>query len=103
MPREIRIKQGASLLLQFTFQDDDGTPLDITNLSLVSQVRDPTGELVATLPIVLTATEGVASATVANTSQWPLGTLRGDIMGMSAGLVALSETFGIRVEKAVTQ
>ncbi len=103
MSREIRVKQGASLLLQFTFQNDDGTPVDLTNLTLASQVRDPEGVLVATLPIVLTGTEGVATVTVADTSQWAPGTLRGDVAGVTGGLTVISETFGVRVERAVTQ
>ena len=103
MPREIRIKRGASLLLQLTFENDDGSIGDLSRLVLSSQVRGPEGNLVATLPIVVTSTEGVATVTVPNTSQWPVGTLRADIMGVTGGLIALSETFGIRVERAVTR
>jgi hypothetical protein len=103
MPREIRIKQGASLLLQLTFQSDAGAAIDLTNVSLASQVRDAEGNLIATLPIVPTSTDGVATVTVANTSLWPLGTLRGDIKATIGAVVALSETFSIRVDQAVTQ
>lgn len=105
MAREIRIKRGEALLLQLTFLHDDGiTPVDLTTVTLAGQVRDPVGGLVATLPIVVSATqEGVALVTVADTSQWPLGMVRGDVRATAGGLPQLSDTFGIRVNRAVTQ
>lgn len=101
---EIRIKQGEALLLQFTFVHEDGvTPVDLTNVALSSQVRDATGDLVATLAVTKTLQTGVATVTQADTSLWPLGMLRSDVKAISAGLSVLSDTFSIRVERAVTQ
>lgn len=101
---EIRIKQGEALLLQLTFLHEDGvTPVDLTAVTLASQVRDPVGNLVATLPIIVSATtQGLATVTVADTSQWPPGMLRGDIKATAGGLPVLSDTYPIRVNRAVT-
>jgi hypothetical protein len=80
-----------------------GSVVDLTNLALSSQVRDPEGRLIATLPIVLSTEDGTATVTVASTALRPHGTLRADIMGVAAGLAGISETCGIRVEQAVTR
>jgi hypothetical protein len=80
-----------------------GSVVDLTNLALSSQVRDPEGRLIATPPIVLSTEDGTATVTVASTALRPHGTLRADIMGVAAGLAGISETFGIRVEQAVTR
>ena len=103
MAREIRIKQGASLLLQMAFVDDNGAPVDLTNATLTAQLRDPVGDLVATLPIVISGMTGIATITVPDTHLWPTGGLRTDIRCVTAGLVVISETVGVRVERAVTQ
>jgi hypothetical protein len=100
---EIAIKRGDTLLLTFTFFNDDGTAVDLTNVALSGQIRDPQDNLVATLPIVLTSILNIATVQLASTPQWPLGLLRSDIRAISAGLVDMSETFGIRVNRAVTQ
>ncbi len=103
MASQIRIKRGETLALQALFVDNDGTPIDLTNATLTAQLRDPVGDLVATLPIVRTATDGVATITVPNTSDWPVGMLRTDILCVSSGLGVITDTIGIRVERAVTQ
>jgi hypothetical protein len=103
MPHEIRIKQGASLLLQLSFVDNTGAPVDLTNATLTAQLRNPIGDLIATLPIVKTDITGVATITVADTHLWPIGMLRTDILCVAAGLGVISETAGVRVERAVTQ
>jgi len=103
MPREISIKQGESLLLTLTFLNDDGSAVDLTSVGLASQVRTPAGDLVATLPVVPSIVLNVATVEVDDTSLWPLGMLRSDISVTIGARVALSETFGIRVNRAVTQ
>ena len=100
---EIRIKRGATLALQLTFQADDGTPLDLTAVTLSAQVRTPAGDLVTGLPIVRTDVAGVATVTVNDTSQWPVGMLRSDLKALIAGAAVFSDTFAIHVSQAVTQ
>ena len=100
---EIRIKRGETLRLMFTFTDDHGVPIDLSTVMLAAQVRAPNDDLVAVLPIVVTDVSGVATVQVADTAQWPLGLLRSDIKLLTGGLPVLSDTFGIRVNRAVTQ
>ena len=80
-----------------------GSVVNLTNLALSSQGRDPEGRLTATLPIVLSTEDGTATISIASTALRPHGTLRADIMGVAAALVGISENFGIRVERAVTR
>lgn len=107
MQRDIRLRQGDTLLLQLAIlqgEDDPspGSPIDLTNAALASQVRDVMSNLIATLTVVKTMQQGVATITQSDTSLWPIGTLRCDIKVTTAGVVQHTETFGIRVEKAVT-
>jgi hypothetical protein len=76
-----------------------GSVVDLTNLALSRQVRNPEGPL----PIVRKTEDGIATVTVASTALRPHGTLRVDIMGVAVALVGISETFGIWVERAVTR
>ena len=103
MTNRIEIKQGEALLMQWLFQNDDGSAADLSNVTLRSHVRTVTGDLVTSLPIVRTATQGIATVTVADTTMFPVGELRCDILAVVNGLNDLSETFGIRVGRAVTQ
>jgi hypothetical protein len=100
---EIVIKRGSALRLTLTFQQDDGTPADLTAIALSGQLRTVTDDLVTNLPIVRTAALGVATIDVNDTTGWPIGGLRADIKAVSAGVPDLSDTFGITVRKAVTQ
>jgi hypothetical protein len=100
---DISIKQGDSLLLTFTFFNNDGTSVDLTSVTLSGQVRDSADNLVATLAIATTSILNVATLQVADTTQWPLGLLRADIRAVSAGLTEMSETFAIRVGRRITQ
>ena len=99
---EVRIKRGEALRLMFTITDDNGVPIDLSIVMLAAQVRAPNDDLVATLPILVTDTMGIATVQVADTTRWPLGLLRSDIKLLTGGLPVLSETFGIHVNRAVT-
>jgi len=99
---DMRIKQGDTLRFTAAIQDDDCVPVDLANVQLASQVRTSTDELVATLPITITDQTGVVTVEVIDTSQWPIGLLRVDLKVTVAGRVIHSETWGIRVNKAVT-
>lgn len=100
---EVTIKRGDTLNLLLTFTDDSGAPIDLSAVTLASQVRAPNDDLVATLPIAVTDETGIATVQILTNQQWPLGLLRSDIRATIAGLVVLSETFAIRVNRAVTQ
>jgi hypothetical protein len=100
---QIEIKQGAALRMQWTFTNNDGSPADLTSVTLSSQVRTVTNDLVTALPIVRTAAQGVATVEVDDTTAWPIGLLRCDIKAVIAGVPVLSDTFGIHVQRSVTQ
>ena len=102
MRAEICLKQGAALVLNLQFSNPDGTPADLSAVALSSMLRDGQNNVIATLPIALGATTGTASISVANTTAWPIGVLRGDIKAVAAGLAAYSQTFALRIEPAVT-
>jgi len=99
----VDIKRGAALSLMLTFTDDNGVPVNLGACALSSQVRTTAHDLVATLPVTVTATAGVATVLVPDTTQWPLGTLLCDVRLVTNGLPVLSETFGIRVNGQVTR
>jgi hypothetical protein len=101
MPREIHIKQGAALRLTLTFYEQDA-PVDLSTVTLSSQARTAVGTLVATLPITVTGTPGLATVEMDDTGDWPIGLLRCDVRMVIAGVTSLSETFPIRVERSVT-
>ncbi len=98
---EICIKRGSSLnlLLQFA---SNGVAIDLTNMVLASDVRDPQGDLVATLSLVKLPTIGFATVTVLDTSLWPTGRLRCDLTASFNGQTQYSQTFAIAVQRSVT-
>lgn len=100
---EIRIKRGASLNLSLCFKRGDGQVADVTHMVLASQVRDPQGDLVATLPLFKQPEAGLVTITVPDTTQWPIGRLRCDLSAASGGQFIYSETFAIHVMREVTQ
>lgn len=99
----IRIKQGDSLLLTMTFVNDDGSGVDLTNVTLSAQVRDVSDNPIAVLTIVKSSVLNVATVQETETGLWPPGILRADLKLVSGGLVVLSDTFGIHVNRAVTR
>ena len=100
---ELCIKRGDAFRAMFTITDDFGVPLDLSTVALTGQVRAPDDDLVATLPIIVTDQTGVATVQIADTTQWPTGLLRADIRATIAGLPVHSQTFGLRVNRAVTR
>lgn len=99
----ISIKQGAALVLQLAAYDDQGTAFNLAGVTASAQVRDAQNNLVATLPIVAGGDINLLGITVPATTGWPIGLLRCDIKLLVAGLPAISETFSISVQQAVTQ
>ena len=103
MNPEVRIKRGDALAMQMAFEFDDGSPVDLTNATVAAQIRTASGDLVCTLPLQITDTPGVVTVTVPDTSQWPIGMLRGDVVLTAAGLPVHTETYGITVTPGVTR
>lgn len=100
----IRIKRGASLSLTVTFATASGSPVSPTGWTLTAQIRDAERTFVEDLPIVQTAVAGQAQIVVQDTSGWPEGLLRFDVLAVAAdGTRSISETAGVYVDKAVTE
>lgn len=100
---DIRIKRGSTLTLTASFANADGTAFDLTKVVLSGSVADARGNLVAPLAVVMGATPGVATIAVASTATWPEGLLEADIVVTAPSGVAISQSFGIRVERPVSQ
>jgi hypothetical protein len=102
---QLRIKQGATLLLTLNVADTNGAPVDLTTCVMTAQLRSGLGTLVSTPPITADGTPGEAvlldqpSATAA----YPPGILKMDISIVSSGVTTISETVLLYVEQAVTQ
>jgi hypothetical protein len=99
---EIRIKRGASLNMTLQFSDD-GAPWDVGHVALSAQVRAADGTFVAQLPLVKQSTLGLVTVVVPDTSQWPVGRLRCDLLAALEGENVYSETFAIMVAQSVTR
>lgn len=101
--RTTDVKRGATFSLAGYVNLPPGT------WAIDSTVRDPAGVLVeqitATIvaPIPPETQSAVAlSASPAQTSEWPVGTLNCDVRYTSADLVLITPTFNIIVEESVT-
>lgn len=97
----IRVKRGATLVLQLTVTDDGGVPIDITNMTLTAQARTVLGAKIADLPVSHTDELSIALVE-APTDTWPIGTLVCDLRAMTGETVEYSSTFQISVDRPVT-
>ena len=103
---KITIKKGDTLALSCKLTEDDGTAINLTAVTITSQVRKAVGsELVANLTVVVTnAALGEYSLTSTDTSNWPVDTLICDIKySFGSPSIIRTETFSIEVLKAVTE
>jgi hypothetical protein len=114
MGRPISIKRGGTLALYVN------SPTPLAGLTMLAQVRDAEGnEVAAIVPILtsssaftalaainpaLNASGGQALIYVQDTSAWPEGLLRMDLLSqIPGGAQSISETFGIQVTHSITQ
>lgn len=97
------IKQGALLSISLAFQQDDGTPIDMTGAVITSQIRDGLGNLIATPTITPTALQlGQLSYTAQTDATWPTPYVRSDIYVSLNDVPTYSDTFFISVTAPVT-
>jgi hypothetical protein len=99
--RPLFIKKGSTLQLLIAFENDDGTPLNLTTVVTTSQVREPSGKLIANLVLTTTATAGQYSVAQA-TDVWPIGQLLMDFKIVQGSVVLKTQTVSIEVVQAIT-
>ncbi len=101
---QLRIKQGASLVLTLAITDATGAPISLNAATLGFALRTATGTLVGQSAITATGAPGQAiiQALASDTAGWPVGILRGDISVTGSGITAISDTFMLYVEAAIT-
>jgi hypothetical protein len=97
----LSIKQGATLQLLIAATNDNGTPLDLTNIVVSAEVRNFDGLLIDTLGITPTGITGQLSV-AQNTTVWPISQLTCDFKFVSGSTVLKSDTFIITVLPAIT-
>lgn len=87
---------------------EDGGPVDLTSVTITSQVRTAGGRFVGDLAVTK-GNQGTAPGTftvraeAAATALWPLATLIWDIRYQTAGGVAYTETAEILVVRQATE
>ena len=87
--------------------ENEGTPVDLTNFTITSQIRDKDDSLLQ--PLTVTVTDAVngeftLSATAAETETWGVEQYQCDIEFVEgSGEVNSSETFTINVIKDITR
>ena len=101
----INIKQGESFILDGQYTEDDGTtPKSLVGITLSSQIRDSSQNLVEQLTVTIVnanlGTFRIASPT--STSDWKVGKLYWDLLQIENEITSLSATSEIIVERAIT-
>lgn len=104
-----QFKRGESFAIGFEYKDANDEPIDLTNITIDSQIRNQNGNLVQDLLVTKldqTQFRGQASIYVETPQQtklWPLGLLLCDIKLSVGNQVILSETFQIPCHEGVTE
>lgn len=102
-------KRGESFALSFEYKDAAGELIDLTGITIKSQIRNQNGVLVKELLVTKldqTTHKGQASlyvATPQETALWPTGLLVCDIKLSVGDQAVLTETFRIPVAAGVTE
>lgn len=102
---DIKIKRGETFYLTGQYMEDDGiTPKSLLGITLSSQIRDNSYNLVDTLIITVTNINlGMFTVTSSGiTDNWVLGNLFWDLKQTQGGITSLTSTTNILVERAIT-
>ncbi len=101
---DIEIKRGDQFSLDVTRLDENGDPVNLTGMTITSQVKNP--GFVASLTVAITNAalgQFTLSASAAATATWPPARLSGDVKYVAGGgIVRRSKTFTILVGKEIT-
>ena len=90
--RTIHHKQGLSYQITGSFEDEQGNPIPLNDITLTSKIRDNRNTVFDCT--IQKSTDGLEyTATVADTSNWPIGMLYTDIIiEQSDGTRSATET-----------
>lgn len=103
MMKTYKLKRGSSFKIPTAvLKDVNKQPVNLTGYTVTSQVRDSKSNLVADVPLILSADGLSFSSSIVDTSNWPVQELYCDIRFEIGGQVTSSDTFAIRVEQGVT-
>lgn len=98
-----RIKQYDSIIFKCQYKDDTGAPLSVEGLSIQSEIRKQSGDLVTRLNVrVNDAAAGVFVLTP-EADALPYGTHLVDVLFIKHGARVASDTFTVTIEPAVTR
>lgn len=99
----INIKQGDTFSVTGTYTDGNGLPIDLTNITISSQVRSTTLALIDTLVCVKSGTTGVYTLSAPiGTDAWPIGEAVWDIKYSSGSMVTHTDNINLFINKKVT-
>ena len=82
-------------------RNDDGSPYDVTGLTITCGLRNAKNTAIATLTLDPSTNPG-RFLIQAPTDSWPLGRLTGDFRIVSGSVVLYSSTFGVTVTEEMT-
>jgi hypothetical protein len=101
--QSIAFKRGTSFSAHAAYTPVAGQPVNLAGLTVASQVRTQTGELVATLTVALDGDNlGFTASAPAGTGAWPLAVLVWDMKIFNGAAVSYTETVRIVVQQEVT-
>jgi len=102
---QIRIKRGETFLLECSVSNPDGSPVDLTGWTIVSQIRDGHGVLISALSVdIHTPAAGQYRLRGNDTDAWPPGRAHMDVAYTDVGGRALTtETVAVEIEHEVTR
>lgn len=104
----LRVKTNERFYREMQYKDANDTGIDITGYSIDLGINARNGTAIANLSIgsgitITTANIGKFTVEVTDTSSWPIGIAKSDIVLTNASSeVAASETFNIEIIEGIT-
>lgn len=99
----IKHKQGSTFLFQLQLDNPDGTPIDLSSMTIKSQIKNDTNSFSKDFVIVLVDNFNV-DIKMQDTVDWPLGKLSFDVRCIQQnGDILFTETIIVEVSKTITR
>ena len=103
MSSQLNIKEYDTLAIVCEYQDDDGSLLDLNNMTIIADINATSGGFKE--PLNVDVSSELGRFTLSRTAEYlPLGSYRIDILftNTDTGRRVASETFALNVNKAIT-